>query len=54
MVIPAGSGDLRDSAAYDWAGVVDRYNEPLPPPPAGLVLSFASGSLSQARHLATR
>jgi anti-sigma regulatory factor (Ser/Thr protein kinase) len=53
VVIPAGSADLRASAAYDWSGVVDRYNEPLPPAPAGLALAFEAGSLSQARHLAT-
>ncbi|MFF5546078.1 anti-sigma factor RsbA family regulatory protein [Streptomyces olivaceoviridis] len=57
VVIPAGSGAERTSAAYDPDGVVSRYNEPLPPAPdAGpglLRLSFDEDSLSAVRHLAT-
>ncbi|MET8561985.1 anti-sigma factor RsbA family regulatory protein [Streptomyces flaveolus] len=57
VVIPAGSGTERTSAAYDPDDVVTRYNEPLPPAPdAGpdvLRCSFDEDSLSAVRHLAT-
>ncbi|KMS84556.1 MULTISPECIES: anti-sigma factor RsbA family regulatory protein [Streptomyces] len=57
VVIPAGSGTERASAAYDPDDVVARYNEPLAPAPdAGpdvLRCSFDEDSLSAVRHLAT-
>jgi anti-sigma regulatory factor (Ser/Thr protein kinase) len=55
VVIPAGSAGELPSTAYDPAGVVARYNAPLPPGPDAPVLSFpfAADSLPDARHAAT-
>ncbi|BCM66718.1 MULTISPECIES: sensor histidine kinase [Streptomyces] len=59
VVIPAGPGAERASAAYDPDGVVARYNEPLPPAPASgtgpdvLGVAFDEDSLSAVRHMAT-
>ncbi|MEU4658355.1 anti-sigma factor RsbA family regulatory protein [Streptomyces sp. NPDC023723] len=53
VVIPAGSRGESASAAYDPAGVVARYNEPLPPAPDVPLLSFVADSLPDARHAAT-
>ncbi|GAA3305000.1 hypothetical protein GCM10020295_57570 [Streptomyces cinereospinus] len=48
------AGRERDSAAYDWQGVVGRYNEPLPVVPDALCFAFAAETLPAARHTATR
>ncbi|WP_052844956.1 anti-sigma factor RsbA family regulatory protein [Streptomyces sp. NRRL S-31] len=57
LVVPAGSGTGRTSAAYDPEGVIARYNVPLPPAPdAGpqaFGAAFDAASLSAVRHLAT-
>ncbi|WP_171112241.1 MULTISPECIES: sensor histidine kinase [Streptomyces] len=48
------SGREQGSSAYDWEGVVSRYNEPLPAVPDALSVTFAADSLPTARHTATR
>lgn len=53
VVVPAGSRAMSVSDAYDPAGVVARYNEPLPPAPDVPVVLFTAGSLPDARHTAT-
>ncbi|MET7453506.1 anti-sigma factor RsbA family regulatory protein [Streptomyces sp. NPDC005574] len=51
-LVLSGSAERQDSAAYDPADVLARYNEPLPPAPDGLSVSYEAESLAQARHLA--
>ncbi|GAA3497942.1 anti-sigma factor RsbA family regulatory protein [Streptomyces prasinosporus] len=53
VVIPAGPGPARDSAAYAPDAVVARYNEPLPLVPDAPAFPFAAESLTRARHFAT-
>ncbi|GGZ73822.1 anti-sigma factor RsbA family regulatory protein [Streptomyces echinoruber] len=53
VVIPAGPGRQRDSAAYDPDRVVAGYNEPLPVVPHALTFPFDAALLSRARHVAT-
>ncbi|GGT07410.1 anti-sigma factor RsbA family regulatory protein [Streptomyces chromofuscus] len=48
------SGREEDSAAYDWEGVVSRYNQPLPVVPEALSFAFTADTLPTARHTATR
>ncbi|MBV7700242.1 anti-sigma factor RsbA family regulatory protein [Streptomyces sp. TRM70350] len=48
------SGREQDSSAYDWEGVVNRYNQPLPAVPDALSFAFAAETLPTARHTATR
>ncbi|AQS65926.1 anti-sigma factor RsbA family regulatory protein [Streptomyces pactum] len=38
------------SEAYDWHAVVDRYNQPLDPPPDADVFAFGAGELPEARR----
>nr|BFD85011.1 anti-sigma factor RsbA family regulatory protein [Streptomyces sp. Xyl84] len=52
VVIPAGAAGERASEAYDPAGVVARYNEPLPAAPDAPAFRFTAETLSQARHVA--
>jgi anti-sigma regulatory factor (Ser/Thr protein kinase) len=49
-VVRAGTGREEHSGAYDPAGVVARYNRPLPPPPDVPGLRFDQDTLSRARH----
>ncbi|MFJ3333215.1 anti-sigma factor RsbA family regulatory protein [Streptomyces sp. NPDC086766] len=53
VVIPAGTDEWRESAAYAPEQVVAHRNEPLPPAPDAPVLGFAAPTLPLARHVAT-
>ncbi|MFG2500951.1 anti-sigma factor RsbA family regulatory protein [Streptomyces sp. NPDC048441] len=45
-------GHAQASPTYDPDRTVARYNEPLPPPPTGAVLTFDAEGLVAARHFA--